>query len=111
MAARALRNIDKLAGASYPAGATIPDDVVAKISPQVLRSLVNGAALEVDGMERGADAGASAHIKARQDQHHERIQKLEAANVEFRASHDDLAKRLATLESGNASAKTARKKG
>lgn len=77
--AKALRNIDKLAGKSYKSGDEIPDAVISKISPQVLRSLVEARTIEVPGMEAAAASpGGMAHIMARLDKQGEQIKKLEA---------------------------------
>lgn len=85
MTAKALRKINPLFGQCYEAGAMIPDEVVAKISPQQLRALIDKNLLQVDGMEAGNGSGVSAHIKARSDQHQDRITKLEAANAALTA--------------------------
>lgn len=82
MAAKALRNIEKLAGKSYKAGEAISDAVIAKITPQVLRSLVENHTIEVPGMEaKGAGTGGMAHVMARLDQQADLIKKLTAANA------------------------------
>ncbi len=78
MTAKALRNIDRLAGKPYKAGDSIPDAVIAQISGQVLRSLVDSRTIEVAGMDAGGGGGA-AHVQARLDRQDDRIKKLEAA--------------------------------
>lgn len=79
MAAKALRNIEKLGGKSYKAGDAVPDAVIASMSPQVLRSLVENHTLEVSGMEaKGAATGSQAHLAARLDRQADQITALTA---------------------------------
>lgn len=92
MTAKALRPIAKLHGVSYAAGSEIPDAVIARMSPQVVKALVNRGDLEVEGMEAaGATAGISQHLGARIDKHNDMLKAGEVA-------HADNAKRIAALE-------------
>lgn len=97
--AKALRDIAKLDGISYKAGSTIPDAVIMKISPQVLRSLVESHTIEVPGMEsKSGGSGASAHLMARLDKQGEQIKKLEAGRAEDAKNMSALVKRMEALE-------------
>lgn len=99
MMAKALRNIDKLAGKSYKAGDAIPEAVIAKITPQVLRSLVETHTIEVPGMESKSNSpGQNAHLMARLDKQSEQIKKLEAGRADDAKNMSALAKRLEALE-------------
>lgn len=76
---KALTNIPEMDGKAYAAGAKIPAAVIAKITPQVLRSLVDGGKIEVEGMEQSAGgSGGQAHIMARLDQQSDQIKALVA---------------------------------
>ena len=63
------------------AGQKIPGAVIAKLTPQVLKSLVDNYKIEVDGMEpsSGGGAGGMAHLTARLDQQGDQIKGLLAA--------------------------------
>ena len=92
MDGKAVRPISKLFGKSYAPGDPIPAEVISKITPQVLRTLVNKGDIEVAGMIADAGGGGVAqHLQARADRADDRIKKLEAANTALEA-------RLAALE-------------
>lgn len=100
--ATALRDIPKLMGKPYKTGATIPDAVIAQMTPQSVRALVNNHTIEVAGMEAGGakGGGANTHLAAKTDQHHDRLKKLEAGKVEDAKTIAALEKRLSALEAG-----------
>lgn len=76
---KALTNLQEFGGKSYKAGDKIPGKVIATLTPQVLRSLVDGGKIEVEGMEPGSGpSGGQAHIMARLDQQADAIKKLAA---------------------------------
>lgn len=98
---KALTNLPEFGGKAYKAGDKIPAAVLAGISPQVLRALVDGGKIEVAGMEQSVGgSGGQAHIMARLDKQDDQIKGLLAANKEMSA-------RLAALE-GKTPAKVAK---
>lgn len=87
----ALTHIPEFSGKEYKAGEKIPGKVLANVSPQVLKALVDNFKIEIEGMEpSGGGSGAQQHLMARLDQQGETIKKLEA--------------RIAVLEGGKPAA-------
>lgn len=98
-AAKALRHIPELCGKAYEPGAPIPAAVIGKISPQVLRVLVDQHAIEVDGMEAsGKGAGSMTHVTARLDAHSDRLKGVDKTTGEILKTLSSIEKRLAALE-------------
>lgn len=99
MDAKALRNIPKLDGKSYMAGDPIPAAAIAKMTPQVLRTLVDSRSIEVAGMEpSGGGSGGNAHLMARTEKLGEQVKKLEAARAADAKIISALSARLDALE-------------
>jgi hypothetical protein len=97
--AKALRQIPKLMGKSYKTGDEIPAAVIAQLTPQSLQALVNNRIIEVDGVDPKG-GGANTHLAAKVDQHHDRLKKVEAADVAKDKTITALEKRLSALEAG-----------
>lgn len=94
----ALRPISKLMGKAYKAGETIPADVIASMTPQAVKALVENGHIEVPGMEAGTNSGLTQHMKAKIEAQDAQIKKLHTSNEVLQQSHDDLAGRVAALE-------------
>lgn len=99
MPAKVLRPIDKLFGQRYQTGEMVPDEVIQKMSRQVLQSLVSNGSLDVPGMEGvGDNSGVLAHLKAKMEKLEEQHKKLVSSNAVLQQANDDMAARVAALE-------------
>ncbi len=97
--AKALRHIPELCGKAYAPGDPIPAAAIAKITPQVLRVLVDQHSIEVEGMEpSGKGSGGMQHLIARIDRQGEQIKAMETARAEDAKTISALGKRLDALE-------------
>lgn len=85
-------------GRAVVRGEIIEADELSKLSPQSLRSLVENGYLRVDGMAAGPSSSVEQHLRARADQHDDRIKKLEDANAELASQNALLLNRVDELE-------------
>jgi hypothetical protein len=100
---KALTHIPEFGGKAYQAGEKIPGKVLANVSPQVLKALVDNFKIEIEGMEPSTGgSGGIAHLTARLDAQADQIKALVAANKE-------LSGRLSALEGGKAPAENSRR--
>lgn len=106
----ALRPIDKLFGKAYAAGETIPPDVVARMTPQVVRSLVNKGDISVEGMTADTGSGGmSQHLMARIDKLDD-TSKKQAKLIEAQAKEmEAMRAQLAALAAGTGEPKADKK--
>lgn len=96
------RNV-KFLGAERKAGDALTIEVGDKMgqcTPQIVRTLVDNGVIDAEGMSPSKNSGSDAHMKARSDQHQERLAKAEKTIAALTASNDDLAARVAVLEGG-----------
>lgn len=77
------RPMDKFLGKPRTRGEVIDADELAKVSPQMLRSLVDSGYLRVDGMVAGPGSSVEHHLRARVDNLEDRVKRLEAANADL----------------------------
>ncbi len=108
---KALTNIDEFGGKSYKAGDKISGKVLAQVSPQVIKALVDNYKIEIQGMEpsSGGGAGGLAHLTARLDQQADTI-KAQAKQIEtLVAGCKVLNERIIVLEGGKIAAPKVKK--